>query len=109
MKKQKLVTFEEAKPAKAQHTTPCSDCPWRRDALPGWLGGNTPEEWVQIAHSDGLVECHTLLGAQCAGIAVYRRNVCKRVDPPNMTLEADKDAVFGWPTEFVDHHNGTFK
>ena len=61
------------------------------------------------AHSDGIVECHTLTGAQCAGIAIYRRNVVKRVEPPNMRLEADHEKVFSTPMEFRDHHERFMK
>ncbi len=35
----KFISSEDAVQAKCQHTTPCSDCPWRRDSLNGWLGG----------------------------------------------------------------------
>jgi hypothetical protein len=31
---------------------PCNDCPWRRNATPGWLGPHTAEEWIKQAHSD---------------------------------------------------------
>lgn len=101
----KFISADEAKQATCQHTTPCSDCPWRRDALNGWLGSMSPEEWIRVAHSDSTVECHTSLGAQCAGIAVYRRNVAKMAYPPNLRLEADKVKVFGLPNEFLTHHS----
>lgn len=100
----KFISSDEAVKAKCQHNTPCSDCPWRRDSLNGWLGSETPEQWVRIAHSDNVVECHTLLGAQCAGIAVYRRNVAKLPYPPNIRLEADRENVFSNPSEFIEHH-----
>jgi hypothetical protein len=103
-RKGQLKSSDEAVQAKCQHTTACSDCPWRRDSLNGWLGSLTPHEWVQVAHSDSTVECHTLKGAQCAGIAIYRRNVAKMAYPPNLRLEADKETIFGFPTEFLDHH-----
>lgn len=104
-RRDKLISSDEAVQAKCQHKTPCSDCPWRRDSLNGWLGSMTPEEWVRVAHSDSTVDCHTLKGAQCAGIAVYRRNVAKMAYPPNLRLEADKEKVFGFPTEFIAHHS----
>jgi hypothetical protein len=75
-----------------------------RTALNGWLGGATPGEYVQLAHSDHVVHCHTLRGAQCAGMAIYRRNVCKRVDPPNLVLPKNTELVFATPMEFVAHH-----
>jgi hypothetical protein len=101
----KFISSEEAVQAKCQHTTPCSDCPWRRDSLNGWLGGASPEEWIQAAHSDEVVPCHTLKGAQCAGIAIYRANTAKLPYPPNLTLPADRKKVFSWRTEFLEHHS----
>lgn len=100
-----FISADQAVDAKRQHTRPCSDCPWARKALNGWLGSMSADEWVRVAHSDALVDCHTLRGAQCAGIAVYRRNVCKRADPPNLRLEADRETVFATPAEFKDHHS----
>lgn len=104
MRSGQLKDSTQAVRAKRQHTGPCSDCPWARTALPGWLGSLGPEEWIKVAHSDAVVDCHTLVGARCAGIAIYRRNVCKSVSPPNLKLEADKIKVFAWPPEFIDHH-----
>ena len=99
-----LVSSDQAVPRKKQHTKPCSDCPWSRKALPGWLGGSTAADWVKTGHSDQVVTCHTAGNQQCAGIAIYRANVCKLPMPPNLRLPADKEKVFGWPTEFTDHH-----
>lgn len=99
-----LISSDEATPATHQHTGPCSDCPWSRKALNGWLGGATSDQWIRAAHSDALIECHTKTGAQCAGAAIYRANVCKSVRPPLLTLPRNKDLVFAWPTEFHEHH-----
>lgn len=104
MTKRKLISREEAVQAKGQHTKPCSDCPWAREALNGWLGGGSIDDWLHTAHSDAHVDCHTLRGAQCAGLAIYRRNVCKRVEPPLLVLERDTDKVFATPMEFREHH-----
>lgn len=70
---------------KTQHTKPCSDCPWRRKAIPGWLGTAQenadeiakPQEWLDRAHGEVVVECHTNLSCQCAGISIYRANMAK--------------------------------
>jgi hypothetical protein len=105
MRKGQFKSSEDAIDAKCQHTSPCSDCPWTRKALNGWLGSLSADEWVRIAHSDSVVDCHTLRGAQCAGIAVYRRNVAKMAYPPNLKLEADRVNVFANPMQFVEHHS----
>lgn len=104
-KGRRLVTVDEATPAKGQHTKPCSDCPFARTALPGWIAGSTAEEWIRMAHSETQFECHTLLGAQCAGSAIYRANVCKKPrDGEILALPADRKIVFSTPIEFLNHH-----
>lgn len=102
--RRQLISSDEAVQAKCQHKTSCSDCPWDRKALNGWLGGNTIDEWIQMAHGETKVECHTLIGAQCAGIAIYRTNVCKMVRGDNLKLPSDREKVFATPMEFRDHH-----
>lgn len=109
MRQRKLIEFGQGPEAKVQITQPCTDCPMARDALPGWLGGATPQEYRQLAHSDAVVACHVHGNVQCAGMAIYRRNVCKRTDPPNLTLPADRVKVFAHPGEFLAHHEGGFK
>lgn len=105
MPQRKLIAGTEARPAKRQHTKPCSDCPWHRESLPGWLGGLSADAWLCEAHGEAVIECHTRLGMQCAGAAIYRANVCKT--PRSITilrLPADKERVFATPFEFRDQH-----
>lgn len=106
MKRKQLLTTADAVPAKGQHTAPCSDCPWARTALKGWLGGESADNWVAEAHADAPIPCHVLDGAQCAGAAIYRANVCKRPrDPGALLLPADRKRVFASPVEFKRHHD----
>lgn len=101
-----LITTEEARPAKQQHRSPCSDCPWARKSLAGWLGGSSREEWLGDAHGETRIECHTLVGAQCAGAAIYRANVCKSPrDASQLKLPADREVVFSNQREFWEHHD----
>ncbi len=96
-------------------TKPCSDCPWRRIAAPGWLGPLTAEEWWATAHSDMAIACHLTITnedwddpgmRQCAGVAIYRSNVHKSPrDPEVLTLPENLDTVFGLG-EFVKYHTG---
>ncbi len=103
--------------------SPCFDCPWRRDAQPGWLGPATADEWVKTAQSDSPILCHlTIVNSddgyadwddpdlrQCAGAAIFRNNVCKLPRHPcdaAHDFTADRDTVFGWYDEFTTHHNG---
>lgn len=103
--RRQLIASDEAVPAKGQHTHPCSDCPWARTALPGWTGGLPTRQWLAAAHGDERIDCHTLRGAQCAGSAIYRANVCKiSRDPKVLRLPADRVTVFSNPAEFEAHH-----
>ncbi len=103
----KLISSDEGAEAKVQHETPCSDCPMRRDSLNGWLGGTgSPEDWAAALHSDSRMDCHVLRGAQCAGAAVYRANVCKSPrDRTVLRLGSDRESVFSSPKEFIEHHH----
>ena len=101
-----LITTEEARPAVKQHKAPCSDCPWARRSMPCWLGDTSREEWLGDAHGETRIECHTLLGAQCAGAAIYRANVCKSPrDKTLLKLPADREKVFATKQEFWEHHD----
>lgn len=105
-KKRQLITIDEAVEAKGQHEKPCSDCPFARASLPGWLGGESVAVWLAEAHGNMDIPCHTLKGAQCAGSAIYRTNVLKRnVADGVLLLPADRELVFATPTEFAAHHN----
>jgi hypothetical protein len=101
-----LVTGDRAKKTLRQHRRPCSDCPFARWSVRGWLGHMTPEEWMQLAHGEGTADCHTT-DKQCAGLAVYHANVCKVPrDPKALRLPVDRRLVFASSQEFLEHHNG---
>ena len=101
-----LITREEAKVAKGQHKSPCSDCPWARRSLAGWLGDTSREEWFSDAHNEVRIDCHTKIGAQCAGAAIYRANESKLPRSSELLkLPADREKVFAGPQEFWDHHD----
>lgn len=105
-KRGQLITTEEARPAQGQHKSPCSDCPWARRSLAGWLGSATREEWLGDAHGEARIECHTLIGAQCAGAAIYRANVSKLPrDGSLLRLPSNPELVFADKHEFWDHHS----
>ena len=102
-----LISSDESLPTDTQPIHPCADCPWSRNALPGWLGGPTVDGWLAFAHSDDVILCHTLIGPQCAGVAIYRANVAKLPrDPDVLRLPADRERVFASPNEFRNHHEG---
>lgn len=66
------------------HPTPCAECPLRKDATPGYLGGYTPEMYIDVLRSPASIACHSSPGFQegnistqrhCTGVAAFRANV----------------------------------
>ena len=102
---------------------PCKECPFRKDAIPGWLGGEEDQlasDYLRLAHSDENVVCHTSVGyaehnvatlRPCAGLAIYRNNVCKKSRDPQAAEAQEfvgkehKADVFASPKEFLDRHD----
>lgn len=98
---------------------PCNECPWRTNALRGWLGPHDAEEWAALIHSDEAIACHKTIPEdsedpwedpairQCAGAAIMRANLCKLPRDPEVAVgEVDRDAVFGHTMVFIDYHRG---
>lgn len=93
-------------------SSPCRECPWRREAAPGWLGPLTAEDWIQRVHSDMPIACHLTIaqdrsweGAfQCAGAAAFRENVFKLPRDPAVAVGPSRDDVFSSNSEFIEHH-----
>lgn len=108
-----ITTEDEAVVSNVQHKKPCHDCPWRRKAIAGWLGGETAQGWLAHAHGDGIVPCHTVKGKpqpQCVGVATYRANVAKSPrDATALRVKADREGVFARPDEFLSHHSDSGK
>lgn len=93
-----------------QHTKPCADCPWARKAVNGWLGSLTSEQWLREAFGEARIDCHTIIGPQCAGAAIFRANICKKPrDRSLLLLPPDNKLVFSNPMEFTEHHSKKFK
>ena len=104
-----LISGDEAEVVQHQPTSPCSDCPFARVSLPGWLGTESADVWMQLAHGEGSADCHALRGPDdpwaCAGLAIYRANICKLPHNRNaFKLPADRKLVFASRIEFLAHH-----
>lgn len=107
----RFTSSDEAVRTKSQHRKPCADCPWARTAIPGWLGISTirqhalatPEEWINKAHSEAVELCHCTTNQECAGLAIFRANVCK-LPMRALRLEPNSKLVFASDEEFIRHH-----
>lgn len=88
-----------------QHTTPCNECPFRRECLPGWLGNNDHTRFAAYALQEVFFPCHTRKGQACAGRATMWSNSCKAPrDKTLLVLPRDTKNVFSNIMEFMKHH-----
>jgi hypothetical protein len=101
-----------------QHTTPCSECPFRRTTEPGHLGGSSPLTYVGQAYGPFFLPCHSTHdykslearlnteNLQCAGAAIHRANIGRSelMPDPLLKLPADTETVFATQAEFLAHH-----
>lgn len=102
----------------AQHTSPCSECCFRRDIKPGLLGGSPPQTYIGQTQGPFWIPCHcpadyadkdTEYGSpECAGSAIYRANLgIDGVMPEGiLKLPPDKEKCFSSHAEFLAHHTG---
>lgn len=116
------VPVRRAHPTRARtlpevkHKTPCRECPFRRAAPKGWLGGGTVDEWMgDLTVGDCAFACHMAESAgklrYCAGSMILMRNSLKSPRDPkfyadSLRYSADVERVFQWAHEFNEHHRG---
>lgn len=101
---------------------PCSQCPFRRASMPGWLGAGSPESFLDCMQRDEPLPCHQTIeyddlnwlpkwmaqgadtGHMCAGALIFLAN--KLQHHPFKKLPKDHELVFSNSLEFVRHHRG---
>jgi hypothetical protein len=107
---------------------PCNDCPYRRDAIPGWLGDGDAQHFIDGALADFAefhLPCHLTIdyedrdwkqtqypdAAFCAGALIFYRNVDEWKLPRDRErseavaqVEPDHERVFSSPEGFRQHH-----
>jgi hypothetical protein len=65
----------------------------------------SPLTWIGRASGETLVDCHTRPSFQCAGLAIFRANICKLPRYSMiLTLPPDPVNVFKTRQEFINHH-----
>ena len=98
--------------------SPCAECPWRKESIPGFLGPYDAEKWSEMAHSEAPIACHMTIdfveegqGAwddpkirQCAGAAIFRTNTFKKPRHPKIATLPRSEKVFSNSREFLAHH-----
>lgn len=106
---------------------PCSECPFRKIHMPGWLGPWKAQDIVNFVHRDGGLACHRTVrkdgkdteGVQaCAGAAIHMNKSVKCSKHKDMRELQDKmetapadviDGIIKWPHDFIAHHEQTPK
>jgi len=109
---------------------PCAECPLRKDSLPGFLGGYTPEMYLEIMSSPAMIACHSSPGfhegdvpsmRMCTGVAAFRANtgqiasvvvdgragrqvVTTTAHEATKFIGSDTEHYFATEEEFVEHH-----
>jgi hypothetical protein len=104
-------------------TQPCSQCPFRRAAAPGWLGPWTPETFIEVILPYVVFPCHKTVHRDridddprlrvCAGAAIFLNNHLRLSQNVDMVTAQKalrgctanvKASVFHGPAEFITHH-----
>ena len=84
---------------------PCRDCPFKKDALKGWLGR---ERITEILESDRFV-CHKKRHLQCAGhmiISGMDNQFVRLATALGISLElTGHELIFNTKQECIDHHD----
>lgn len=98
---------------------PCRECPFRKEALAGWLGSSTPEQFLATTMADHAMPCHLTVdygdrnwkaqlesgkASHCAGALDFFANICKMSRDRNRPRGQRNDAVFASPQAFLAHH-----
>jgi hypothetical protein len=73
-----IITTEKAMQVCAP--TVCAECPFRKDSTPGYLGGYTPEMYMEVTFSPASIACHKYLNRgleldqqkHCTGLSAFR-------------------------------------
>lgn len=104
--------------AKLKHTSPCKECPWRKNSLQGFLGGNSAEQYADHLQFNVIPECHLhstyeddetgelVEGVLCAGALATSANACIL---PRYAEQAEAREVVGKREDCFQHHRDFFR
>lgn len=102
--------------SKLIHRTPCAECPWRKKAAKGWLGGYTAESYADAVQANEVPACHLRDHgpesddtAFCVGALAVMSNQCVSAWKIEGGDEAKKAIgkrldCFAHAREFYKHH-----
>ena len=102
---------------------PCIECPYLKGSMPGYFGGNDPQEYAHALHADTIVPCHMRSTYDddeevsevtiCVGHLMAQKKVCKSNSHPEAVkalkstkfkamFKKHKADVLGF--DFYEHH-----
>lgn len=103
--------------------TPCIDCPFRKNAAPGWLGASTADEFLANTLGDAEMPCHMAIDYSdpmwdvtqlpdadlCVGGLQFQNNFMKLPRPRKMAdacrAVGTNDKIMSTPAEFLERHD----
>lgn len=94
---------------------PCPECPYRRKAPPGYMGGHDPADYAQFIRFQVPVACHMTVSegqtgepSLCTGAAQAVANSCAMPRDPHYAEQVQRAGknpdVFMFAAEFEKHH-----
>lgn len=94
-----------------EHTEPCSECPWRKEAPAGWLGGVEKFYYSDAIAAGEIPNCHKSTTAFCAGACSVMANMIKipfkqEGAAPAVTTVGKREDTFSHFANFHQHHHG---
>jgi hypothetical protein len=103
---------------KLRHRKPCRECPWRKIAKEGWLGGQSAEMYADAVSGNEVPACHlrdfgpeSPRSAMCAGALAVMSNSATSAwkteggDAARKQVGQRQDC-FSRAAEFYKHHTG---
>ena len=101
-----------------KHKVPCAECPWRKTAAQGWLGGHPSEMYADALANNEVPACHLqdfgpndARTAMCVGALATAANHCQSLYKTDGGEEARKivgrrEDCFSHVREFYLYHTG---
>lgn len=102
--------------------SPCSQCPFRRNSVRGYLGADDPEHFLSLTMRDATMPCHMDIDYSdkdwlttqepdaplCVGALQFQNNFMKLARDPEVArgqrAVGESANVFSNPEEFLVHH-----
>lgn len=96
---------------------PCKECPFRKNSLPGWLGGETPEAtYHSVMDAEIDFACHMTRHktdknmSRCKGSLLFLKQSCKspkfNTELSQCVENINRKEISNilLPHEFINHH-----